>query len=176
MNEIVFKHLLIRTANVAIGPSTLRNQGDAGVVQAARDALKLLTLEDYSAAVREGVGELLDAHTEFVRRRLPRAARNWGAARKALNIFLRDVLYSRYLCREYGLAKLESLLEVPLDRDIATRLLAEPEGEGLPKWGTIKRLTPEASEQYQAVARRVAKRMGTHPVHLDVLYWGRSQA
>ena len=87
---------------------------------------------------------------DSLKRRLPKGARSWGAARKALNIFLRDVLYNHYLRSHHGLDRLEDWLEVPLDRDVAVALRAESEGGELPRWKTIKRLTPDVSGRYQA--------------------------
>lgn len=176
MNDQFLNHLRIRTANLAIGGSTLRNQGAPGVVEAAREALKKLPLEEFALHGKGGYRQALDLPTDSVLRRFPQEARNWGAARKALNIFLRDVLYNHYLSVAYRNWKLEAVLELPLDRDIATRLRSEPGGDVLPRWDAIKRVDQETSENYQAFARRVAKSLDTHPVHLDVLYWGRSQA
>jgi hypothetical protein len=50
------------------------------------------------------------------------------AARKALNIFLRDVFYNHYLREEYGFGRLEQWLELPLDMD-AARGLREDSGD-----------------------------------------------
>jgi hypothetical protein len=46
---------------------------------------------------------------------LPAGAKNWGAARKALNLVLRDILYNQYLQREYGFNRIGKWLELPLD-------------------------------------------------------------
>ena len=102
---------------------------------------------------------------------MPARSRSWGRARKALNIFLRNVLYNRYLSGAYSLSSIEQYLEVPLDSYVGIALAGVPEGSGLPKWSSVIGLTAEASEEYQTVARRVAKRKRTAPVHLDLYYF-----
>ena len=37
-----------------------------------------------------------------------------GAARKAINLFLRDALYNRYLNRRFALSWIQAWIEVPL--------------------------------------------------------------
>jgi hypothetical protein len=157
---------------LAIGRSTLRNQGAPGVVDAARDYLEDLPLRKFHVPTRTRFRRVLDEHTDQLQKKLPRGARNWGAARKALNIFLRDVVYNQYLCRHYGLRRLERWLEVPLDKDVAKALLRDkPETMELPRWRSIKRLTPEVSKRYQTAATTVAKERGVARIHLDLDYW-----
>lgn len=163
------------TAEVAIGASTLRNQGAPGVVLAARLFLKELNLDSFRTSTEQQFRARLNTATKRLRDRLPRKARNWGAARKAINIFLRDALYNHYLRSRYRLDHIEGWLEVPLDRNVAMGLCAEPEGDSLPRWKTIKELTSKPSRQYQAVADKVAQRKRTQRVHLDLYYWRRSQ-
>ena len=175
MNDETLEKLAIRIANLAVGPSTVRNQGARGVTRAAREALKKVELSQFKVVAPSKFRSLLDAETMAVCKRFPKGARNWGAARKCLNIYLRNILYSRYLCDAYRFERLEVLLEVPLDGDIARRLRAEDEGRLLPRWQTIKGLTVETSDQYQQIAHAVATRKKLHRVHLDLLYWRRSQ-
>jgi hypothetical protein len=60
--------------------------------------------------------------------------RTWGAARKALNLFLRDVQYSWDLSSYFGLHTIFSFLEVPLDRYVAQGLCGYSEfSHGLPR-------------------------------------------
>jgi hypothetical protein len=75
--------------------------------------------------------------------------------------------------RRFKLVKFESYLEIPLDSYVGRKLtlLASGEGMTLPPWDTVKRLTPELSANFQAVAGKVAKRKRTQRVHLDVFYW-----
>lgn len=173
MDPRTLKELQHRTAELSIGASTLRNQGAKNVVATARSFLKRIDLSTFRGICREQFFALLDKETKRLKQCFPSGARNWGAARKALNIFLRDVLYNRYLCRAYSFAKLEKWLETPLDSDVATGLIDEPEGTELPRWQSIKNLTPEISNKYQTVALDVARRIGIERVHLDLIYWRR---
>jgi len=162
-----------RVAVLAIGSSTLRNQGAKGVAESARKFLDRLNLEAIAEGERVSFGRRLNRATENMQRTFPAGAKNWGAARKAINLFLRDVLYNRYLSAQYRFDRIAGHLEVPLDGDVARALRSEPEGADLPRWPSIKHLTPEISALYQAVAKSVAERMGTTPVHLDLHYWRR---
>ena len=162
-----------RIAELAIGISTLRNRGAPGVVSAAREFLKRLDLAAFRTGSRQRFQSRLNVATRRLKDRLPKGARNWGAARKALNIFLSDVLYNHYLRSRHHLDRLEEWLEVPLDRDVAAALRAESEGAAPPRWKTIKRLTPDVSRRYQAIAQVVARRRGIQRVHLDLHYWRR---
>ena len=86
-------------------------------------------------------------------------------------MFLRDVIYNKDLCEYYDLSRIRKWLEIPLDSHVANALKKEPEGVNLPKWCTIKRLTPEISREFQTVATRVAQRKRIARVDLDIYYW-----
>jgi hypothetical protein len=101
----------------------------------------------------------------------PPEAKSWGAARKALNLFLRDAVYNHDLSHFYGLSKIRGWLEVPLDEDVGTSLCAEPEGKNLPKWLKIKTLQLLDSAQFQSIASAVATRKRMRRVDLDIYYW-----
>lgn len=93
-------------------------------------------------------------------------------ARKLLNIFLRDALYSAHLCEHYSLSAAEYFYEVPLD-SIAAKQIRRLTVRGLlPRWTTIKALTPDTSALYQDVAQREAERRAIARVHLDTFWWG----
>lgn len=111
---------------------------------------------------------LNDSTDAFVKR-----IKHWGAARKFLNIFLRNVVYNRYLCDEFGLEQIVPWLEIPLDSHVASGLRAERGGTRLPRWKTVIGLKPEVSRLYQDFAADVAARKGCERVHLDLLYWRR---
>ena len=102
---------------------------------------------------------------------MPKGAQARGTARKALNIFLRDALYTAYLRKRYKLERAESLLEIPLDSITAKRLHAEL-GSKLPRWPGVRHLTEPVSDVYQEAARRVAVNRRIAPVHLDTYWWG----
>jgi len=92
MTKVSFlKRIQTRIATVAIGASTLRNQGASNVVSNTREFLKRLDLRRFKAKTAIVFRDALDRETNKLKNALPIGARNWGAARKALNIFLRDV-------------------------------------------------------------------------------------
>lgn len=159
-----------RAAEVAVGPSALRNQGSPGVVLAARRFLKSIKLRRFSKDTEVGFQRSLDAATEALRSSLPERARHWGTARKAINLFLRDCLYHSYLSLENELGRLEPWLEIPLDSQVAAGVLESGES-GLPRWPGIKHLSPDVSRLYQQAARRIASERGTDRVHLDLEWW-----
>ena len=165
--------LQARAALLAIGRSTLRNQGAPGVVAAARSYLRSIDLESFSVHTRAEFDAVLESYTRRLMKRFPKRVRtNWGAARKALNIFLRDVVYLRPLSKSYRLSQLEPWLEVPLDQNVYDGLVADlRRGEDIPKWPGIKSLDPAVSGELQAIANRIATRLSTRRVHLDVRYW-----
>lgn len=167
------KRLQARTALLAIGRSTLRNQGAPGVVAAARKYLASMNLREFSVTTRSMFETVLEEHTQLLLTRFPRKARrNWGAARKSLNIFLRDVNYSRQLCAYYGLSPLTPWLELPLDSN-TYKGLDEDSSREIQPWRGVKGLKPPISTDLQAVADEVAKGLAWHRVDLDVKYWRR---
>ncbi len=159
-----------RVAEAAVGPSALRNQGNEGVVERARQYLKTLDLGTFVVSSERRFRAVLDRRTEALRERLPARAKHWGTARKALNLFLRDVLYHRYLCEHYNFDRIEAWLEVPLDSNVAEGL-AEAHLDSLPRWPGIKHLKATQSLIYQQAARQVARDADIAPVHLDVYWW-----
>lgn len=166
--------LQVRAAMLAIGRSTLRSQGAPGMVAAARRFLRNLDLNLFAAEESAQFMVVLDKKTNLLASRFPDGGRgNWGAARKSLNIFLRDVIYCRPLCEHYKLAVLESWLEVPLDSNVHEGLLSDATGTVVP-WPGVKALTPTVSDQLQSTASAVAKSLGVARVHLDIRYWRRA--
>ena len=124
----------------------------------------------FSTRDRAAFERALDRHTRRLMAKLPTRGATWGLARKLLNIFLRDCLYTRYLSRAYGLASGERFFEIPLDSITAKQIRkAAPE---LPRWRGVRHLEPDISAAYQAAALLVAKRKHTLRVHLDAYWWG----
>lgn len=83
-------------AVTTIGPSALRNQGSAGVIKAAQNYLAIIDLGAFRTKDERTFLRVLDTATEKLTHTLPRGAQNWGAARKACNLFLRDICYNRF--------------------------------------------------------------------------------
>jgi len=158
-------------AVTTIGPSALRNQGSRGVIKAAQRHLAQLDLRVFRTDGEAAFLRVLDAQTEELKRVLPRGARNWGAARKALNLFLRDICYNRFLCERHGLSTCEDWMEIPLDSLVATALKRKGKRGELTRWPGLNGLTPDLSSRFQAFAKRVASEQGISRVHLDMRLW-----
>jgi hypothetical protein len=159
-----------RTARVAVSASATRGQGAGGVVESARDFLSTLKLAQFQTKDQRTFARRLNAVTKRLVARLPKRATSWGLARKLLNIFLRNSLYTTYLAREYGLATSERFLEIPLDSITARRI--RQKAPALPRWLGVKHLDPDRSTAYQAAALAIAGRKGVARVHLDTFWWG----
>src|SRR5262249_47184715 len=86
-----------RTARVSIGASTARGRGNKGAVMAARSFLCTLNLREFGITKASTFAARLNRTTWRLAAALPRRCQRWGLARKFLNIFLRDCLYTKYL-------------------------------------------------------------------------------
>ena len=159
-----------RIARVAVGTSTVRGT-PRGTAEAARRFLRQLRLPSFWARNRAEFIQALDRETCRLQAALPPLGRRWGVARKLLNIFLRDCVYSAHLRSAHSLGQIEPFCEVPLDAITARELRASDEGAALPAWPGVGGLTPEVSAQYQSVATRVARARRVRPLHLDVFWW-----
>ena len=129
-----------RIANIAIGPSTLRNQGAPGVTTVAREFLASLDPSRFAQPSETGFLAELNAQTEALVRRLPPGAQNWGTARKALNVFLGECYYHHFVRQHFALEGLVHLLEVPLDSQVAGFLYKQARSSKdttLPPWPGI---------------------------------------
>ena len=67
-----------RTAEIAIGPSTLRNQGASSVIANARGFLKELDLGHFSVDTATAFRGALDEETKNLQSALPLDARHWA--------------------------------------------------------------------------------------------------
>ncbi|MGD0290726.1 MAG: hypothetical protein ABSC63_13855 [Candidatus Binataceae bacterium] len=157
-----------RIANTSVTPSALRNQGAKGIVKGAREFLAEIEIERFAQAGDESSFRIeLDRQTEL----LAEKTGSWGAARKALNIFLCEAFFNRVLHSQYQLERIGPFLEVVLDNIVAWKLWEDARGE-LPRFKGIKWLTPEVSRQYQDFASRHARHCSLDlRVHLEILYW-----
>jgi hypothetical protein len=164
-----------RAARVAVGASTVRGRGNAGVVAASREFLRHLDLAGFGDPRERSFNRRLDAATDALRRSLPRGARHWGLARKVMNIFLRDCLYTTYLDRAFGLRRSEAYFELPLDAITATHLKRAAGRGRLPAWSGVRHLTAPVSATFQEAAAAEAKRRGIQRVHLDAIWWSVSR-
>lgn len=163
-----------RLANITIGPTTLRNQGAPGVVVIARGFLKDLDLRRFITNDQSNFLRELDLQTNILCQKFPAKASNWGAARKAINLFLAEAYYHRFIYEAFGLETIESFLEVPLDSQVGESLTEEADLRGerdFPRWPGLKHLKPETSKRYQDFAYLLAEARGCARVHLDVIFW-----
>ncbi len=113
----------------------------------------------------------LDQTTGKLLNRLPGKSRPWGAARKALNLFMRTSLYNRYMNQAYRLYRAEKWMEIALDSAVAQGLKKEAGRGQLPLWPGLRKLKKETSEKYQLVAQAMAKQKKISKVHLDMYLW-----
>lgn len=162
-------------AELCITPASLRNQGAEGVVQVGRDYMKRLPLRTLAGAPPAKFEKLLNSHTEALRKEFPAKAQAWGAARKALNVFLRSAVFNRHLSEIYSLPALEPLLEIPLDQQTFDFLKLHDGGKVLPSWKGIKGLGSDESRMYQEFAGRLAAELGISRIHLELLCWRKGQ-
>jgi hypothetical protein len=149
--------------------SIVRRMGPTGTLDCIRTFLKEIDLSAVSKRNPSQYSQLLDELTEKLQHALPKGAKNWGVARKCLNLFFRDVFYNFYTREAFDLAKFEAHFEVPLDSNVGRAL--RHENSELPRWRTVKGLTRNESDKFQAAAAQIAKREKTQRVHLDIVYW-----
>ena len=164
--EFQLRQRKMRIAELSVGASTVRGM-PKGTVYAARMALKGIRPTSFSKPSRDEYLKTLNYLTRRISNVLPEAS--WGVSRKVLNIFIRSCVYDSGLRRAYQLARIEPWLEVPLDQQVAAGIRA-CSGEDLPKFQN-KRLDWRVSLQYQDTARRIARRVGSHPIHLEACWW-----
>lgn len=163
-------------ARVSITQPTVRGQGK-GVLSASQQFLAVdFNPDSLRTSSEKRYIMRLDSATHELQRALGRQAGSWGIARKILNIYIRDCVYSRMLCTRYRLERIEPFLEVPLDSFVAKGLIAEAnllgQSRRLPKWRSIKGLTREESDRFQSFASELAATRHHARVHLDVTLWG----
>ncbi|MEK6527452.1 MAG: hypothetical protein AABZ36_01005 [Nitrospirota bacterium] len=172
MNDTTIDLLIKREASASVGNSTLRSQGAKDVVESARKSLAKIKIEKYSiTSTQKEFIEILDKDTQEIMRALPSGAQNWGAARKVINIFLRNLIYNKHICQKHKIDHIESWLEIPLDSHVAEGLSETDSGRNLPRWNSIKRLTKADSDQYQLVAYTIAEKLKINRIDLDIYLW-----
>ena len=159
-----------KVAVTAIGPSALRGQGK-GVLKTSQEFLASLSLARIPRSSEIRFRNWLDRQTNRLLDQLPIEGRPWGAARKAINLFLRDALYNQYLNRQFKISKIEPWLEIPLDSAVARGLRKRTERDVLPQWPGLKHLKPIVSDNFQNFASVYARKLKIERVHLDMVLW-----
>ena len=158
-------------ANNSIGPSTARGMGPKGTIKSARNFLSSLNIFRLKSKNKLHFQKNHNKITKELQKALPVGAKNWGSARKFLNIFFRNILYNKYLCKHYDILHTEPWLELPLDSHVARGLKSEKGSGHLLRWRTVISLTPTVNRIYQDFALKVSERHNTQRIHLDLLYW-----
>jgi hypothetical protein len=118
----------------------------------------------------------LDAHTRQLQKKLGGRPDQWGVARKAMNLFMRQCLYNTYLSRKFRLARFQKQMEIPLDRRVAHGLGKDARKRKLklPPWRGLIGLDEdgETSRKFQDYAKDLAPRKGLPArVFLDNYLW-----
>jgi hypothetical protein len=170
-----------RIVNISISASAFRNQGDAGMMAKARSCLSSLDLNEFAHALKgDHFTQYLDSTTHKLWRSMKSHGGQWGTARKGLNIFLRDVLYSNFFFSNLDLRSHHgNQLEVPLDSFTGKGIKEEwnridPHiGKHVPRWRSVRSLSPKESAIYQEMAAELVKRGYAHltRVDLDLVLW-----
>jgi hypothetical protein len=134
MNKDQFEiKLQRRIAQLALGASAIRNQGGSGLINTCRNYFENnIDLQEFFSllSAQNKYRKFIGKHTNAIVELFPEEAKSWGAARKGLNLFFRDVCYNKYFADKFQLPtnfsdNNESLkyLEVPLDNDLAQVLI-----------------------------------------------------
>ncbi|MBI4023425.1 MAG: hypothetical protein HY360_00490 [Verrucomicrobia bacterium] len=156
-------------AETSVGASALRNQGGSGLIETARTFLKNLDLSVIPTDQAD-FNEWLDKETVKLRNKFPNGARHFGAARKALNLFLRSAAYNVVLNRAHNLDKVLPLLEVPLDSYTAKHLKIHDPDLSM-RGFKLKSVRRADYRKYQKAATALATRWKVHRVDLDVFFY-----
>lgn len=184
------KNVQKRVANCSIGASILRGQG-SGLSKKARcfliNELELGVLKNMdSRRFTVWLNNQTDALVEkFLT--VPPKRNCWGAARKTLNVFLENAFYDKFLCKAYSLHRLESVLELPFDRNTKAGLTVDapillrkriPE-KILNKWKTIRDIEKNSHGEFEKYAAKIAPKKFKSSQHksriyLDLTYWRNS--
>lgn len=170
------RHLQRYLANIAIGPTTLRNPGVPGVRRAAIKFLVKIDLRRLRGTKPRQYTDVLYSWTKKLMRSFPRGARrNFGAARKAVNLFMAQAYFNREMAAQYGLRRFANFLETPLDSGAASKIRSYAQKKcgrhTLDRWKGIKNLAQEVSQQYQVQARKLAKQWALPRGELDIVLW-----
>jgi hypothetical protein len=161
------------TARRAVGASAARNS-PIGTVSTCREFLRKLDLSAFGTSDPSAFNTALDRHTRRLAQRLKPKGKGWGLARKVVNIFLRDCLYTQNLRTAYRLDRAEELMELPLDSITAGMLRENCDGL-LTRWHGVRRVDVALNREYQLAALLVARENKIARVHLDALWWSQSR-
>jgi len=169
MKRPAIKQVQKRVVYISIGASTLRGQ-EPGTVKTAREYLMELDLTKLKDLSGGEFTRWLDERTKELMGELE--GHSWGVARKAINVFLENAFYNKFLSEQYNLDRLEAEYELPLDSNVAKGLKAgKPSHVALPNWDSIKRLNATDSKSFQNCANNIAQQKQISRIYLDLYYW-----
>lgn len=152
----------------SLSPSALRGQVE-GTLGILRTYCSNIVLSEFTQITQDEFNEKLDTLINDILEKHPNIF--WGAARKAINLFLRDCLYNNYLSDKYDLDSIKDFLEIPLDSIVSGKLYDSCGDRKLPKWKSLKELNEEESKIYQNCAQLKANECKIERIHLDMVLW-----
>lgn len=178
--ELFINRIKRRLAQTAVTSSALRNQGASEIISTCRTFLEdEIELAEFFSAIQEEstFKNLLDEKTNLLMSKFPGSNKNnWGASRKAINLYFRELVYNKSICDHFNVPRdsgeyntLIQFLEVPLDKFVALALYNLD--KQLPKWNNIRDLKHSESDKYQHFAQAHSTENGYSRVHLDLEYW-----
>ena len=97
-----------RLSQISVGASAIRNQGAGGLIATLRNYFETnIDLEKFIAALptQNLFNNLRNRHTINVLTYFPDNAQSWGAARKGLNLFFREIVYSKFFSHRFSLTE-----------------------------------------------------------------------
>ncbi|MEX0686313.1 MAG: hypothetical protein WD267_00325 [Balneolales bacterium] len=130
-----------------------------------------LDLSKFSTKNSDEFKQSLDESTSELVNTLSAEERTWGTARTAINFYLREALYNRYLSEVNDLFLSEHFFETPINDTSVLTLRRQKNGSTLPEWSGLSLFTPEQSDTYQNFAADLAKDLGVSRVHLELFLW-----
>ncbi len=160
-----------KVAVSSLPASALRGQRSPGLIRTARDFFADVDLGQFGVTGGELFASRLDSLTDDLLLEFPRKARRWGVARKAVNLFLRDAYYNRFLATAYHLSRAAHFYELPMDSYTAKALDDHDDEWDLPDWLGVGRLTASQNAVFQEAAVDMAFDYECERVHLDAYIW-----
>lgn len=160
-----------KIAHEAISPSELGFQYELTEMHDLWNFAAKLDLSQFSTKKAEDFIKNLDEATLSLANILSAEKRTWGIARTALNLFLRDAHYNRYLSEVNDLFLSEHFFEIPINDTSAVALRNQKSGSKLSEWNGLHFFDKQQSDEYQDHAADLAKEMGVSRVNLGLFLW-----